>query len=528
MREPRGYHRPGRREVALGFASLVSGACGTAPSRLPSRPSSPPAGEGATPLAGTPEAPWGIQSGDVTSQRALVWSRADRPSRLVVEWSTTADMQHARRVIGAPVSPASDLTGKVLLEGLPAGTRVHYRARFEAEGASPWMAGELTTPLAPDARASGDVQVAWSGDTNGQGFGIDSSRGGMPAFKALLDRRPELFVSVGDAIYADNLIPPELPLLGGGVWRNLVTPAKSHVAETLDDFRGAYLYPRLSAEVRAFSAKVPQAMVWDDHEVRNNWFPGEELDDDRWTERRIDVLAARARQAMFEHAPVLDTSRIHRTLRWGPLLEIFLLDGRTFRTMNEPLPAEQRFLGPAQLAWLEDALTRSTAAWKVIASDMPVGLVVADAGKVVREAMDGFADGENGPPGGRELELAHLFTTLYDRRIRNVVFVTADVHYAAAHRYDPSRAKHRPMLPFWEFVAGPMHAVAFGQKRLDETFGPEVAYASPVPNAIGTPADPGTQSFGLLRIDGSTREMTVTLVDGRGRDLHTTRIAYQP
>ena len=64
-----------------------------------------------------------------------------------------------------------------------------------------------------------------------------------------------------------------------------------------------------------------------------------------------------------------------------------------------------------------------------------------------------------------------------ENRIHNVVWLTADVHYTAAHRYDPSRAVFRDFLPFWEFVSGPLNAGTFGPGELDGTFGPQVVYA---------------------------------------------------
>jgi alkaline phosphatase D len=446
---------------------------------------------------------------------------------MVVEWSTSPAFTAPRRVVGPAASESGDLIAKVALEGLPSSTRIHYRVRFEAERASDWVVGALGTPDALDdtARASSpsDVVFAWSGDTNGQGWGIDPSRGGMPAFTALLDRAPDFFISCGDAIYADNPIPPEIELPGGGTWKNVVTPAKSRIAETLDDFRGAHLYPRLSREVRALSAAVPAFNIWDDHEVRNNWFPGEVVVDPARREPRMSVVAEHARRAMLEHWPTLvDPSRMYRSVRWGPMLEVFFLDGRSFRTPNHPVPESEAFLGASQLAWLEGALAASTATWKVIACDMPIGLVVSEPapdGSGV-EAFDGYAN-TNGPPSGREHELARLLLSLRARGVRNVVWLTADVHYAAAHRYDPARAGLRGMDPFWEFVAGPMHASSFPRKRFDDTFGPELVYASAGWNTFGSPAT-GEQYFGIVRIDGRSRVMTVTLVDARGRDLHTT------
>jgi alkaline phosphatase D len=511
MRGSRGYHKLGRRNLVVGGSMALVG-CAASP-RTSSFASSPP-------LRSTPEPMWGVQSGDVTATSALVWSRSDRPSRMVVDWATSADFATPRRLLGPVVTTGSDLTGKLVLECLPPKARIHYRVRFEAERPSEWIAGAFSTPARPEDRTDPhDVVFAWSGDTNGQGWGIDDTRGGMPAFTALLERGPELFLSCGDAIYADVPIPAEVALADGTAWKNLVTAAKSRVAETLDDFRGAHLYPRHSREVRALSARVPIFTIWDDHEVRNNWFPGEP---------RVDTLAAHARRAMIEHTPArlaeAGPGVLYRSVRWGPLLEIFFLDGRSFRTANYPVPSTEAFLGGTQLAWLEGALARSTATWKVIACNMPVGLVVSEPAPdgTGGDAFDGFAN-TSGTASGRELELAHLFATLRARNVKNVVWLTADVHYAAAHRYDPSRAAFKDLDPFWEFVAGPMHASSFPRKRFDDTFGPELAYASAGWSTFGSPAT-GEQSFGIVRIDGATQVMTVSLVDGRGRDLHVTEL----
>lgn len=473
-------------------------------------------------LPGAPEPRWGVQSGDVTASSAVIWSRSDRPARMVVEWSASRSFEGARRVAGTSATAATDFTAKAKLDGLPVDTLVRYRVRFEGARVSEWVEGSLrTAPIAPR-----DVVFAWSGDTNGQGWGIDPSRGGMPAYAALLERAPELFVHCGDAIYADDPIPPSIALPDGGVWTNVVTAAKSKVAETLDDFRGAFLYPRESREVRALSAAVPLLSIWDDHEVHNNWFPGQVLEDERYAERRASVLAERARRARAEHLPTLHEPHgpMFRSVAWGPLLEIFLVDGRSYRTPNHPEPPGARFFGAAQRAWLEEALTRSRAVWKVVACDMPIGLVVSEPAPGGGLAFDGIAN-TGGAPAGRELELAQLLATLKARDVRNVLWVTADVHYASALRYDPARARFRDVLPFWELVAGPMHATSFPRKPLDDTFGPELVWASAGPDTFGSPAT-GAQSFGLVRVDGRTAALSVTFVDARGRDLH--RLSLQP
>jgi alkaline phosphatase D len=288
--------------------------------------------------------------------------------------------------------------------------------------------------------------------------------------------------------------------------------------------------------VRAFAASVATFWIWDDHEVRNNWFPGEVLNArvlERSadagvprTEARLDVLAVHARRAMIEHWPTLLPAAapgvMYRSVPWGPLLEVFYVDGRSYRTANHPVPSAEAYFGATQLAWLEGALVRSKATWKVIACNMPVALVISEPapdGSGV-DAFDAFAN-DSASISGRELELAHLFATLRARDVHNVVWLTADVHYAAAHRFDPSRAAFKDLDPFWEFVAGPMHASSFPRKRFDDTFGPELAYASAGWDSFGSPAS-GEQYFGVVRIDGRTEVMTVTLVDAAGHDLHET------
>src|SRR5262245_25882228 len=49
-----------------------------------------------------PQAAWGIQIGDVTDRSAIIWSRADGPAQLLVEWSRDERFRHVRHVASAP------------------------------------------------------------------------------------------------------------------------------------------------------------------------------------------------------------------------------------------------------------------------------------------------------------------------------------------------------------------------------------------------------------------------------------------
>jgi len=142
--------------------------------------------------------------------------------------------------------------------------------------------------------------------------------------------------------------------------------------------------------------------------------------------------------------------------------------------------------------------------------------------------FDAFANGDDGPPLGRELELADLLRFMKARRIRNVVWVTADIHYCAAHQYHPTRAKFTEFDPFWEFVAGPLNAGTFGPNKMDATFGPEVVFTGIPPGLKGNrPPSDGFQFFGRMHVDRRTKAMTVTLHDLSGRALFTKELAPQ-
>jgi alkaline phosphatase D len=313
------------------------------------------------------------------------------------------------------------------------------------------------------------------------------------------------------------------------VWKNVTTEAKSKVAETLDEFRGNFAYNLLDANVRRFNAEVGLYCEWDDHEIHNNWYPGQLLEDARYTEKSASVLAGRARRAMLEYTPIrpsaVEPGRVYRSFRRGPSLEIFMLDERSYRGPNsenrQPKAGpETAFLGPAQLAWLKQGLASSTATWKLLVSDMPLSLVVPDGRKNGVWMEEAWANG-HGPPLGRELELADLLRFARQRKIKNLLVVTADVHYAAAHYYDPQHAEFGEFDPFWEFVAGPLHASTYGPNQLDSTFGPPIKYMSPPSGRrLRSPAD-GGQYFGTLRIDGKTEVLTASLYDLHGERLYS-------
>ncbi|WP_202033268.1 alkaline phosphatase D family protein [Nocardioides sp. WS12] len=470
----------------------------------------------------------GVRSGEVTTNSAVLWSRAVEPSRMMARLYSGGLLR--RTIRGRWADPRTDFTARMHLTGLAAGREFEAEVWFETpegERSAPQFASFATAPIHGGAQT-----IVWSGDTNGQGWGIDRSRGGMTGYRAMLDLRPDLFIHVGDTIYADEpMESSKLLLENGSTWQNELTEEVMVVAETLDHFRGRHRYPLRDDNVREFYAAVPSAVQWDDHETCNNWWPGETIDDERYTERRADVLALRGRRAWQEYQPVpverlvsadgdgFAPTRIYRTIPRGQHLDLFLLDMRSFRGSNpEADPRDARaprgMLGSEQEDWLIASLRRSTATWKVISIDQPLSAPVRQL-----HDLDGIANGDHGRPMGREPEIGRILSAIKRYGVKNVVWITADVHYTAANHYSPERATFTDFDPFWEFISGPLHCSPFTARpdELDRTFGPLVHFThgkdEPLPVKIAP--RPDNQHIGQLAIAPSG-ELTVRLYDAVG------------
>jgi len=474
-----------------------------------------------------PTIPYGVATGDISENNVVIWSRSDRPARMIVEYSTSESFRNVRRIPGPAALENSDFTARLNLRSLPPNQQIFYRVIFQDLNYQNIYSAPVTGTFRTPPRFGRDICFVWGGDTAGQGWGINPDFGGMRIYETMRQLQPDFFIHSGDNIYADNPIQSEVRLDDGTIWRNITTPEKSKVAETLAEFRGNYKYNLMDENVKRFNAEVPLLAQWDDHEVTNNWYPGEILDDSRYMVKDVNLLAQRGRQAFLEYMPIQydnnpERTRIYRSFNYGSLLDIFMLDERTYRGPNtpnrqaEPSP-ETEFLSRRQLKWLKRQLLTSKATWKVIASDMPLGLIIRDGAT----NFEAWANGD-GPALGRELELADLLRFIKNKNITNVVWLTADVHYAAAHYYDPNKAQFQDFKPFWEFVAGPLNSGTFGPNTLENTFGPQLLFQSLPPGTrANRPPSEGLQFFGAVKINAYSKVMTVSLRNLAGETVYS-------
>jgi alkaline phosphatase D len=474
----------------------------------------------------TPGVQWGVRSGDVNHNSATVWSATDRLARMEVEYSTRPSFSDSKTVISEVVGPDSCFTKKLLLPELPAGETISYRVRFrdvsDAGLVSPFVEGSFKTP----AMTKQNIRVAWTADVVGNGYGINKSFGGLRIFDTILRTEPDVLLEIGDTIYADHPLVERKSLLDGSVWENVVTDYKLKIAETQEEFWGVHQYNRLDENMLRIGKWVPSIVSWNDHEVVNNWAYQHKVEDPRYRETLEAVLAQRGKKAFSDFSPTTVDStgigQLYRKFSYGPGLDIFRLDTRSYRGPNSDSISQESkpYFGATQISWIKSELQKSSAVWKVISCDMPIGLVVEDG----PENCDNNSNRAHSI-GGREFEVADLLSFIKREEIKNIVFLTADVHYAACYHYHPERAQFKNFSPFYEFVAGPAMASGWGPYPLDETFGPKAIFETAL---AGSEQDrsPTAENlyFGLLELS-RTDELSVSLRNTRNQKLFEISLA---
>lgn len=473
-----------------------------------------------------------MQVGEVSGDSAIVWARLPYACDVAVAWSAQGPEGPWNRVPAPQALEVTDFTTRVRLTGLPADSTIHVSVvalALEAAHPAQWVRGSVFRSAPTGRRA---VRFAWSADVNGQGFGINPHSGGLKIFETMRQRDLDFFLHLGDTMYADHPLQHRFEDERGRPWNNIVSASKTKVAETIAEYRGNFRYNWLDPHFARFCSEVPLVAMWDDHEVVNNWSPSLDLArDPRYTIKDLKLLAATAARAFREYLPVPlegfdGAGALYRRVPYGPLLDLFVVDMQTYRGPNSSnlqteASADTAFLGATQIEWLKQALLASTAQWKVIGAGMPVGTNVPDGHDAEgRVKWQGVANGDDGPPKGREIELADLLSFIKRHAIHNIVWLCADVHYTAAHYFDPDKAAFQDFLPFWEFVSGPLHSGSYGPFAADATFGLQVTYSRASPVRGASPAA-GYQFFGEVLIDPDSRNMTVQLCDVAGDVLHT-------
>jgi len=249
---------------------------------------------------------------------------------------------------------------------LQSATRYYYRAAVL--GKKPGEVGTFVTAAAPSADAK--VVFCFSGDTR------ESYRPFL-IMNAVRAQQPDFFLHLGDTIYAD----------------------RNGTAHRLEEFWQKYRTNRDDLSTQYCFNQTSVYVTWDDHEVADNYLPG-------------NPLAPIGQRAFLDYWPIRrvsgDPTRIYRSFRWGKNVELFILDTRQYRNLKKGT-----MLGDAQKDWLLDGIGKSSALFKFIATSVTMA--------------GGDSDRWEGFPKERQQILRYI----NDQNIRGVVFLSADMHYAA-------------------------------------------------------------------------------------------------
>ncbi|WP_237570135.1 alkaline phosphatase D family protein [Mycolicibacterium lacusdiani] len=379
----------------------------------------------AGPLAADPFT-LGVASGEPAADGVVLWTRlapnplADdgfggMPARAAdVEWEVATDESFTavvRRGVTTAV-PESAHSVHVELRGLRPGAEYFYRFRTSGH-VSP--AGRTRT--SPEPGSLQPFTMCFASCSHYE-------QGWFTAYRHLADEQPDLVLHLGDYQYE----------YAAGRSADGVRDHVGPETVTLADYRQRYAQYKTDPDLQAAHAAAPWLVVFDDHEVANNW--ADEVPDEPdpgFLGRRAAAL-----RAYYENMPLRPSARprgidmaLHRRVDWGALASIHMLDTRQYRT-DQPCgdvygsdcperhsPAAT-LTGIEQERWLLDGFARSRARWDVLGQQVFFGEVdlVAGAGRGYNpDAWDGYT-------GNRD----RIVAGIVDSPVRNAVVLTGDVH----------------------------------------------------------------------------------------------------
>ncbi|OJF15857.1 alkaline phosphatase D family protein [Couchioplanes caeruleus] len=371
----------------------------------------------------------GVASGDPDSDGFVLWTRlapnplaedgaGGMPSRdVAVEWRIAAD-ERFRKVVrrGVVVArPASAHAVHVELGGLPPAREFFYRFRAES-----FLSPIGRTRTAP-ARWSLPSALAMSFASCSQ-----YEHGYFTAYRRLAEGEPDLVLHLGDYQYE---YPADTYTIPGGNPRDHQGPE----TVTLANYRQRHAQYKTDPDLQAAHAVAPWAVIFDDHEIENNWADEvPEQPDPDFPARR-----AAAFQAYYENMPLRRTSiprgidmRLYRRLHWGRLATFHLLDTRQFRDdqgcgdgyKDCPAAADptRSITGAEQEAWLLDGFHRSSARWDILGQQVFFGRRDNNSGPATVLSMDSW----DGYAASRD----RITRGWVDAGVRNPVVLTGDVH----------------------------------------------------------------------------------------------------
>lgn len=303
----------------------------------------------------------GIKIGEVTDTSVVLWTRLTKESEAgnrVEEWKAgapnwtvpgiggTVDFflwepdktKKSRAIASMKSTTEDDFCVQQTLTGLKPATHYSFRVNGRAEGETASYHGTFTTAPSPETEKPITFTVSTC-----QEFELrDDKDNGHKIYRSMLALKPSFFIQTGDTLYYDRKPP---------LAKNM----------ELARYRWGRMYS-LPFQ-KAFHRETPSYWMHDDHDLlKNDCWPGQAYGDLTW-EQGVQIWR--------EQIPQSD--KPYRTFRWGKNLQVWLPEGREFRSPNKmPDGPEKSILGKEQWAWMEETMKASDATFKLYLSATPV------------------------------------------------------------------------------------------------------------------------------------------------------------
>lgn len=414
----------------------------------------------------------GIAAGDPTADGAVIWTRLAPiplepaggmdpvPVEVAFEVASDPNFSQIVRQGTTVASPDAAHSVHVELRGLAPERPFFYR--FHA-GSATSPAGRFTTAPAYTAELE-RLRIAWASCQHyEQGF--------FTPYQDLVAQDPDLVIHTGDYIYESSWGPQ--------IRRHSVPEPYS-----LRDYRLVHALYKLDPDLQTAHAAAPWVLIWDDHEVDNDYAGDVSEEADVSTQAFFDRRVA-AYKAFFEHQPLRHRSvvmpsgqmRIWGQTSYGKIADIFLTDGRQFRSPAAcPSPTDRggrivpascpdladtsrTYLGPAQERWLRSNFGRGPATWNIVVQPT---LLSPYTGDTVDGEAGVWSDGWSGYPAARD-RLTGLFA---ERSGSNPIVLGGDTHcyWVSDVKTDYTDESARPVGA--EFVTTSITSLRSGYERI--------------------------------------------------------------
>jgi alkaline phosphatase D len=410
----------------------------------------------------------GVMAGEPMPTAITLWSRVDQlagPASVDLEVARDSGFRHVVAHKRIATSGNADHNIKARVTGLKPYEQYYYRFATRTQDGP---VGRFRTALPADSQQP--VKFAFYSCQ-------DYTHGYYNAHELMARDDLDFVVCLGDYIYAETYHSRKD---GTAVRDDRIGssgPDKTIVREavTLADYREKYRLYRSDKALQKVQAKFPVVMLWDDHEVQNNYAGGEPDGGLPPAERYSNKRRRNAYKAFFEAMPYFAPKgdRIYRRLSFGKTVDLIVMDQRQYRA-NQPCgdavaPAcadwdqPRNFLGRSQMDWVKTQLRSSPAAWKVMANE-----VMMMPAKVLNDSYYSF-DSWQGYPRERE----ELLTFIQSSAIKDVVFVTGDIHTFIAGDVRTQMGTGDTVA--LEFVGGSITSQSLGELSLDAGGGVKLA-----------------------------------------------------